>query len=294
MECPPHATSVLLARHARTFSLTLGLLPRSLREPLSLGYLLARASDTIADSPLISRERGLLLLSRLDDALVAGNPADWSPSVGRDELLPGEAELFLALPHLLRRLSESPDRAELCALWRTILEGQLFDLGRFGPGSPPLARWELERYCGLVAGSVGEAWTRLTARHSPRTLLLPPEELLPLASAYGRGLQLVNILRDRERDREIGRCYVREEEVAALTGIAASWLRQAEHYLAGLRPGRILTASSLPLDLAKAMMDASGEAGIGPGMKLSRRAVRSLLLGRLSSLCFPRRINPAS
>ncbi len=289
---PDH--SVLLARHARTFALTLRLLPRPLREPLSLGYLLARSSDTIADSPVIDEGRRVSMLRDLDATLTAGNPAEWRPLFARGELLSGEEELFRALPGLLQRLKESPDREELCALWRTILEGQLFDLERFGQGAAPLARGELEHYCGLVAGSVGETWTRLMARHAPRTLLRPVEELLPLASFYGRGLQLVNILRDRGQDREIGRCYVREEDAAALTALAATWLGQAESYLAGLRPGRILTASSLPLDLAKAMLDASGEEGIRPGMKLSRRTVRFLLIRRLSSLCFPRRGNPAS
>ena len=40
----------MLRVHARTMELSLRLLPCSLREPLGLAYLLARVSDTIADS----------------------------------------------------------------------------------------------------------------------------------------------------------------------------------------------------------------------------------------------------
>ncbi len=36
---------------SRSFYLSLRILPAALREPLSLAYLLARATDTIADTP---------------------------------------------------------------------------------------------------------------------------------------------------------------------------------------------------------------------------------------------------
>ena len=41
--------TVLLRGVSRTFSLTLRVLPRSLRGPVGLAYLLARTADTIAD-----------------------------------------------------------------------------------------------------------------------------------------------------------------------------------------------------------------------------------------------------
>jgi len=42
----------LLRRVSRSFYLSLAILPRALREPLGLAYLLARASDTVADTRL--------------------------------------------------------------------------------------------------------------------------------------------------------------------------------------------------------------------------------------------------
>ena len=44
----------LLREVSRTFYLTLRVLPSSLREPVGLAYLLARAADTVADTRLIS------------------------------------------------------------------------------------------------------------------------------------------------------------------------------------------------------------------------------------------------
>src|SRR5258708_37987365 len=69
----------ILARVSRSLYLSIRLLPKKLRDPVSLGYLLARASDTIADTaelPLDLRMENLRLLVRgiqgeaLGDAIV--------------------------------------------------------------------------------------------------------------------------------------------------------------------------------------------------------------------------------
>jgi len=46
----------LLRQVSRSFYLSLAVLPRSLREPIGLAYLLARAADTVADTRLIPRD----------------------------------------------------------------------------------------------------------------------------------------------------------------------------------------------------------------------------------------------
>src|SRR2546423_7842831 len=68
-----------LRQVSRSFYLSIQLLPKKLRDPVSLGYLLARASDTIADTagvPVALRTEKLRLLARgiqgeaLGDAIV--------------------------------------------------------------------------------------------------------------------------------------------------------------------------------------------------------------------------------
>src|ERR1043166_3030734 len=52
----------LLRSVSRSFYLSLRFLPKALRDPLLLGYLLARATDTIADTvvpPVVLRAKGL-------------------------------------------------------------------------------------------------------------------------------------------------------------------------------------------------------------------------------------------
>lgn len=283
----------LLRGQARTMELSLRLLPRSLREPLGLAYLLARITDTVADAGTLPREERIAWLEGVERNFGTGMiAAPRLPEPG--EFSQGEVELLGFLPGLLQLLATSPDREELIQLWREILEAQLFDLRRFTPEAPPLERGELERYCDTVAGSVGRSWTRLIAARSPESLLVPVEELLLAATAYGKGLQLVNILRDREADQLLGRQYVTEERMPELLALAGEWLLAAESYLEGLRPGRILAASALPLDLARATLPLIAHAPSGVLAKLTRGRVRLILAAAVPSLWLPRRRDPVS
>jgi farnesyl-diphosphate farnesyltransferase len=280
--------STLLREHARTMALSLRLLPRPLREPLGLAYLLARASDTIADSGRMPREERATWLEEIRDSL-AEKKFDPQPRNHPEDLTSAELGLLDAFPSLFALLEKSPDREELIGLWCEILEGQLFDLRRFMPGSPSLDSIELERYCDLVAGSVGRCWTRLIARHAPGIVRAPVAELLPLASDYGKGLQLLNILRDREADRAMGRHYVVEENVPASLARAREWIAAGDRYLRSFTPGRILMASSLPLDLAMDTLPLIASASPGTRAKLSRPTVRKALAAGMLSLVLPRR-----
>lgn len=284
---------MLLRRHARTFSLTLSLLPRALGEPLGVAYLLARASDTVADSAGVETERRLESLRNLAVSLESRTPTDWKPSAGSGMSDQGE-ELIRVLPKLLALLEELPDREGLLDLWETIVRGQIMDLTRFGPGTAPLTRAELEEYCRLVAGSVGAAWTILIAKHFPRTLLRPVDEMTGLADDYGKGLQLVNILRDRSEDGALGRSYLGEIGFDEAVRLARTWLGTGRAYVTGLAPGRILLASRLPHDLAVQTLESMDPDPAAVRVKLSRSEVRRTLLKALPSLWLRRGGNPAS
>jgi len=276
----------LLRRHARTFSLTLDLLPRSLRDPLGVAYLLARASDTIADCAGIPAARRLAVLRGLALRMESGDPGPW-PSIDGEGYSPSQEELIRALPILFSVLDGRVDREELLLLWRTILRGQIFDLERFVPGAEPLGREELEHYCDLVAGSVGVVWTRLIAMHAPGTLRRPVSEMEALAAGYGRGLQLVNILRDRAEDRLLGRYYLGDVGFEEASAMAQRSLSAGMDYVAALAPGRIRLASRLPLDLAIKTLEAVIGEPEAERVCLSRRQVYLTLARALPSLWLP-------
>src|SRR5204863_10007006 len=60
----------LLKPVSRSFYISIRLLPRPLRQPVALAYLLARTSDTIADSSAVNVEKRIELLDRFARAVV--------------------------------------------------------------------------------------------------------------------------------------------------------------------------------------------------------------------------------
>src|SRR5438876_11510537 len=127
----------ILARVSRSFYLSIRLLPKKLRDPVSLGYLLARASDTIADTtelPLELRMEKLQLLIRgiqgeaLGDAIV-----DLSVSLAPLQKNKAERALIESLQPCLDWLEQSEvlDREEVRAVLEQINRGQILDLERF-------------------------------------------------------------------------------------------------------------------------------------------------------------------
>ena len=212
---------------SRSFYLTLRILPKPLREPIGLAYLLARTADTIAD-----RWQARFTGARLE-ALVAfraqvAGPAD--SGVLEDitfnsldsESSPEEQALFDSLVDSFALL-ESLDAADQDQVRRvviTLTEGIEMDLTVF-PDADPGALValpngaDLDRYTYLVAGCVGEFWTAVTAAHTPSLKGLDLAEMSELGVRFGKALQLTNALRDIPGDLRNGRCYLPADELAA-------------------------------------------------------------------------------
>ena len=74
---------------------------------------------------------------------------------------------------------------------------------------------ELDDYTYRVAGCVGEFWTHLCRAHLFPDAPMKDAELLAEAVRFGKGLQLVNVLRDLPRDLQQGRCYLPADRLAA-------------------------------------------------------------------------------
>jgi farnesyl-diphosphate farnesyltransferase len=93
------------------------------------------------------------------------------------------------------------------------------DLHRFGKSSPSnilalQSASELDDYTYRVAGCVGEFWTRICRARVFPSARLDDAVLLSNGIRFGKGLQLVNILRDLPADLRIGRCYLPLDELA--------------------------------------------------------------------------------
>jgi farnesyl-diphosphate farnesyltransferase len=232
--------------------------------------MLARASDTIADASTAPDFQRLALLRGLPDLF-----PEKSPDLG---LGGAERELLNLMPRLLEALKTLPERDEIIAQWRVILQGQIFDVERFvAPCSDtsvaPLSPEELEKYTYLVAGSVGEFWTRLCFKHVPDYSTKPLEEMLLLARRFGQALQFVNILRDRRSDADAGRIYIPDERFYVEMQHVTELLQSAAEYTAAIQPRALRAACALPLDLANQTLALVAQHPLGVGVKVPRYKV---------------------
>lgn len=271
-----------------------------MREPVSLAYLLARASDTLADTAEVPVDLRVSCLEKFTKSL--------KDHKVRDELLELIKQKFVSyqqLPKeriLLERLGEVFDWYDTVRDWawkaidevmQPICAGQMNDLRHFGAveGLTKLDSAEdLELYCYQVAGSVGEFWSSVGYHAYHRFSNLGRDELDRLGREYGKGLQLVNILRDLDEDYRNGRCYLpvnRVEDEVEREHAAQKWRNQARDYIASgkayaasLSQWRVRTATVLPALIAEQtldLLDSATRDDLAAGVKIDRKEVRRCL-----------------
>lgn len=324
----PDLLGPLLRDVSRTFYRTLHILPTPVRRPIGLGYLLARATDTLADTTLVPVATRLQALEdlrqRIDGtrserlnfrALNLGNaPASRASAAERQLLLRIEEAIGV-----LQSLSLE-DRTAVRDVLHTITSGQVLDLQRFGEATRDrivalTSAEELHDYTYRVAGCVGGFWTRLCERHLFPETWAGGGALLGDGIRFGRGLQLVNILRDLPRDLDQGRCYLPADELAEahlqaadllnpsnelrLRPVYNRWLDAADaHLLAGWRytchlpfnQWRLRLGCAWPVLIGvqtTAKLRTAHVLDARQRIKISRRDVRKILLGTLWRLPFP-------
>ena len=310
---------------SRSFYLTLRILPKDLREPVALAYLLARIADTISDR-LAECPRSRL--KRL--ATLRGQVAGPAESRVLSELAaqsmeavssPQERAMFDSLVDsfaLLESLDEA-DRELVRSVVDTLIQGMEMDLTCFpaedsgGLAALP-AGADLDRYAYLVAGCAGEFWTKVTVAHRSGLEGWDVIEMSAIGVRFGKALQLTNVLRDIPRDLRNGRCYLPADELMAVgllpedlldpanearaRAVLIPWMKTglrhfqaAEEYLTAIprRSVRLRLACLWPLLLGLATLArlASGGRWLNPDSttKVSRRWVYRMMFLSLPAVC---------
>src|SRR5437667_7230330 len=127
----------ILRSVSRSFYLSIRFLPAQLREPVALAYLLARTTDTVADTPRISgtlRVETLQTLSKAIQGKASRSVAVYLvASFAPLQQHATERTLIESLPDCLEWLDhlETADRNEIRTLLEKITQGQMLDLKRF-------------------------------------------------------------------------------------------------------------------------------------------------------------------
>jgi phytoene synthase len=164
-------------REAKNFAYGIMVLPRAKRQAIAAVYAFARRVDDLADGELQPEEKraGLEELR----AALAGEPAD---------------PVFVALRDARERFGIPQEPLE------ALIDGGLQDIEQ----STYADFAELRGYCEKVAGAVGLACVPVYGSDDTER-----------AMALGIALQLINIIRDVDEDRRLGRVYLPQDELAA-------------------------------------------------------------------------------
>jgi farnesyl-diphosphate farnesyltransferase len=138
---------------------------------------------------------------------------------------------------------------------------------------------DLRAYCYAVAGIVGEMLTELFLL-GRQQLTAVAAELRADASAFGEGLQLVNILKDSDADLREGRRYLPVgTDPARVFEMARVGLDAASRYCARLEAAGVerglVASTALPVLLARATLDRIRT--LGPGAKIGKAHVAALI-----------------
>jgi farnesyl-diphosphate farnesyltransferase len=339
--------TAVLKSVSRSFYLTLRVLPGAIRPQIGLAYLLARATDTIADTDMVPVTARLEALDKLR-ARILGSSRDrlefdgFAKATGQEPGAKAERVLLERIEDALSLLDQlrPEDQACLRQTLDIITSGQELDLRRFelgragdaGSASQDGAKSakgdtrrpilslatesELDDYAYRVAGCVGEFWTRMCRAHLFPRAALDDAFLMSSGVRFGKGLQLVNILRDLPRDLRLGRCYLPARQLEAV-GLAPAdllepgcearvrpvydhWCQQAEAHLAAgwaytnalpWRSVRVRLACAWPILIGVqtlARLRTRNPLNPAERVKVSRSEVRGLILGSLLRYPFPR------
>jgi 15-cis-phytoene synthase len=164
-------------REAKNFAYGIMVLPRAKRQAIAAIYAFARTVDDVADGGLPPEEKR----ARLEElrAALGEDPAD---------------PVFVALRDARERFGIPREPLE------ALIDGGLQDLEQ----STYRDFAELRGYCEKVAGAVGLACVPVYGSSDTEH-----------AMTLGVALQLINIIRDVDEDRRLGRVYLPQDELTA-------------------------------------------------------------------------------
>lgn len=242
----------ILAETSRTFAIPIVRLPDGLKEAVGASYLCMRSIDEIEDRRDLDPAARARLLRGVSRMLQRST--DRAPREDFERLFEAHRE---ALPEVTLRIGEWADLPPLAIrprVWDAI--GAMADrmAGWVECGFRIETEADLDAYTYSVAGAVGvllsDLWAWYDGTQTDRVD----------ATAFGRGLQAVNILRNRTEDLEEGVDFFPDGfSVERMRDYARRQLELADRYTDSLPAGSVREFCVLPLALAHATLAALEE-----------------------------------
>ena len=209
----------ILPKVSRTFAPTIRKLPRPLVLQLTVAYLLCRIADTIEDNVILTIKQKQNLLEQYADILVRKNPNNEQKAFMKQiNVLPQEGaddELLHNFPLILtvyNKFSKKVRRGISTWVVEMISGMRKYVQSKHNSSQNFLKTLnELDDYIYYVAGTVGNLVTTLFSHYSNNINHTVTNKLRKYAESVGKGLQLVNIIRDMPYDWKCNRSYMPNE-----------------------------------------------------------------------------------
>jgi farnesyl-diphosphate farnesyltransferase len=209
----------ILPKVSRTFAPTIQRLPRELFLQVTVAYLLCRVADTIEDSSFLDIEQKQGILKAYADILARKYTARALDSfMIRVSSLPQKGpdyDLVHHLPTILVVYNDFPEKVRSgISTWVVEMVSGMrrYAQAKTNTSQNFLKTWtELDEYIYYVAGTVGNLITTLFSYYSHHITRTIANRLKRYAESVGKGLQMVNIIRDMPDDWKCNRSYMPSE-----------------------------------------------------------------------------------
>jgi len=208
----------MLPKVSRTFAPTIRMLPVGLNTIVTVAYLLCRIADTVEDSEDISIDKKKELLNFYISVFKKDGKKPLNNFMTGIKVLPEKTDderLVYNLPRILNVYdSFSPIFKKHIGLWVVEMSRGMHKYAQAAirkKFSFLGTMKELDEYMYYVAGTVGYLLTELFSFYSNRITPSIKKKLNLLAESFGKGLQMVNIIRDMTTDLKRGQSYIPEE-----------------------------------------------------------------------------------
>ena len=207
-----------LPRVSRTFAPTIRMLPKGLNVPVTVAYLLCRIADTVEDSDALSVKEKKDILTVFANIFTKNDSDYFTQFNTLIKKLPNQTaddELTHNFPIVFTVFSSFSDMTK-SQIGRWVAEMSMgmhkYAQSKFRKKFAFLNTMkELDEYTYFVAGTVGYLLTELFSFYSNKITPVLNGRLESLAESFGKGLQLVNIIRDMATDLRRGQSYIPDE-----------------------------------------------------------------------------------
>ncbi len=212
----PKTRLLWLNKVSRTFTLSIRILPATLRTYIGHSYLLCRLLDTIEDAAELTVEKkkeGLdIAIKSIESPSNLSNSDQYLLRLSLNSRFTEEEKILLTNSHFIFACLETfpPPVRQIIQQWSIEMAVGMkkYCFGRGKRDKQLNSMQELDEYIYYVAGTVGKLLTGILALKKYKISAKRIKILDNNCIDFGKALQLVNIIKDSRSDKLEGRCYI--------------------------------------------------------------------------------------